>query len=60
MTSTASAILGELPAFSDGTSALDKVGFQAADGSRAGSTVPEVEGQRGGPGHGPPGAPFPG
>jgi uncharacterized protein with FMN-binding domain len=42
-------------------SALDKLGFQAADGSRSSGTIPQVEeqhGRPGGPGQGPRG--FPG
>jgi uncharacterized protein with FMN-binding domain len=38
-------------------SALDKLGFQAADGTRGSSTVPDVEEHHGGPGEGPPGGP---
>ena len=30
-------------------SALDKLGFKAADGTRGSTTIPDVEGQRGGP-----------
>jgi uncharacterized protein with FMN-binding domain len=41
-------------------SALDKVGFEAADGSRGSSAIPNVEEHRGGPGEGPRGQPFPG
>jgi uncharacterized protein with FMN-binding domain len=41
-------------------SALDKLGFEAADGSRGSSTIPNVEEHRGGPGQGPPGGPFSG
>ena len=36
-------------------SALDKVGFKAADGSRGSSTIPQVEGHGGPGGGGPPG-----
>jgi uncharacterized protein with FMN-binding domain len=41
-------------------SALDQLGFEAADGSRGSSTIPDVEGHRGGPGGGPRGDGFPG
>jgi uncharacterized protein with FMN-binding domain len=42
-------------------SALDRLGFQAANGSRGSSTVPQVEERhRGRPGEGPPGEAFPG
>jgi uncharacterized protein with FMN-binding domain len=36
-------------------SALDKLGFKAADGSRGSSTIPNVDEHGGGPGGGPPG-----
>jgi uncharacterized protein with FMN-binding domain len=36
-------------------SALDKLGFKAADGTRGSSTIPNVDEHRGGPGGGPPG-----
>ncbi|HTE64032.1 MAG TPA: FMN-binding protein [Solirubrobacteraceae bacterium] len=41
-------------------SALDKLGFEAADGSRDSSTIPDVEERRGRFGGGPPGERFPG
>jgi uncharacterized protein with FMN-binding domain len=41
-------------------SALDKIGFAAADGSRSSSAIPGAGGQRGGPGDGPPGDRFAG